>query len=179
MLTATQPSTEAQPYTLRAPTPADGAAIHALIKACPPLDLNSTYVYLLLGHHFSDSCVVAEQQGRIAGFVSGYVPPNQPDTFFVWQVAVHDSARGHGLGRFMLRHVLGSARAKSIRFLETTVSPSNKASRRMFAALAQSCDAELRELPLFGRELFGADAHEDEKLLRIGPIQEERLQPSP
>ena len=44
---------------LRPPTPADGAALHALIRNSPPLDLNSCYAYLLHGLHFADTCVLA------------------------------------------------------------------------------------------------------------------------
>src|SRR5690606_23753072 len=92
--------------SLRRPIPEDGAAVHALIASSPPLDVNSTYAYLLLCHHFRETCVVAELNGRLVGFISGYIPPTQPDTFFVWQVAVHSQVRGSGLGTSMLRYLL-------------------------------------------------------------------------
>lgn len=156
---------------LRRPSLEDGAAIHALIQSAPPLDVNSTYAYLLLCHHFRDTCVVAERAGRVVGFISGYIPPAQPDTFFVWQVAVHADARGSGLGNSMLRHLLQSQRSAHIRYLDTTVSPSNQASRAMFARLARDLETVLSEQPLFEQALFGDGAgHEDEMLLRIGPF---------
>jgi len=156
---------------LRVPTLQDGAAVHALIEASPPLDVNSTYAYLLLCHHFADTCVVAESNGKVVGFISGYLPPAQSDTFFVWQVAVHADARGRGLGFSMLAHLLERPAAKHVRYLDTTVSPSNQASRAMFARLARSLETALSESPMFGRALFGEGAgHEDEMLLRIGPF---------
>lgn len=156
---------------LRRPTLQDGAAIHALIESSPPLDVNSTYAYLLLCHHFRDTCVVAEVDGKLFGFISGYLPPTQPDTFFVWQVAVHSDARGRGLGVSMLRYLLQQYRAGHIRYLDTTVSPSNQASRAMFARLARDLETVLSEQPLFPKALFGDSAgHEDEMLLRIGPF---------
>ncbi len=156
---------------LRRPALHDGAAIHALISQSPPLDLNSTYAYLLLCHHFRDTCVVAEINGKIVGFISGYLPPAQPDTFFVWQVAVHSDARGRGLGTSMLRYLLQPQDTGHIQYLDTTVSPSNQASRAMFARLARDLGAVLSEQPLFPKALFGKGAgHEDEMLLRIGPF---------
>ncbi|MCK9511933.1 MAG: diaminobutyrate acetyltransferase [Pigmentiphaga sp.] len=167
-MTTTATHTE---MVLRPPTIADGAAIHALIKACPPLDLNSAYAYLLLCHHFADTCVVAERSGTIVGYVSGYVPPAQPDVFFIWQVAVHERGRGLGLGQGMLRHLLERPAASRSRYVETTVSPSNGPSRAMFQRLAASLGTALQETALFTTDMFGPGAaHEDETLLRIGPF---------
>src|SRR5699024_6622856 len=84
-------------HVLRQPTRHDGYAIQQLISQCPPLDLNSVYTYLLLGEHFTRTCVVAEAAEGIDGFISAYVHPQQSDTLFVWQVAVHERARGLGL----------------------------------------------------------------------------------
>lgn len=156
---------------LREPQVADGAAIHALIRACPPLDLNSTYAYLLLCHHFAATSVVAEQNGQIIGYISAYLPPPQPDTLFIWQVAVHAQGRGQGLGQRMLRHLLDRPAARHVSFLETTVSPSNGPSRAMFQSLAKTLGAAVQETPLFTQHMFGPEGqHEDETLIRIGPF---------
>ncbi|ALM83765.1 diaminobutyrate acetyltransferase [Bordetella sp. N] len=159
-------------HNLRRPRPADGAALHRLIAECPPLDLNSVYAYLLLCEHFPDTCVVAESAGgSIDGFISAYIPPASPDTLFIWQVAVHERARGHGLAGAMLRHLLGRPGLVHIRQLETTVGPDNQPSRRTFSGLASSLGAHIAEQPLFGKQLFGhGDDHDDEMLLRIGPF---------
>ena len=148
----------------------DGAAIQQLIQDAPPLDVNSTYAYLLLCLHFRDTCVVAERNGQLAGFISAYVPPRQSDVLFVWQVAVHPSARGQRLGAAMLTELLARDAAVPVRVVETTVSPDNAASRRMFARLADDLRAPLTEQALFPPELFGGADHDDERLLRIGPF---------
>ena len=44
--------------TLAVPAVGDAKAIHALVGSCPPLDLNSTYAYLLLCAHFAETCVI-------------------------------------------------------------------------------------------------------------------------
>jgi len=157
---------------LRRPGRSDAAGVHRLVADCPPLDLNSVYAYLLLCEHFRDTCVVACHGKRIDGFVSAYVPPGRPDLLFIWQVAVHGRARGQSLGKAMLRELLARPALQSIRHLETTVGPTNQASRRMFAGLARELGTCSIEEPLFDRTLFGADEHEDEMLLKIGPFGE-------
>ena len=152
------------------PSASDAAAVHALIDECKPLDLNSTYAYLLLCHHHSDTCVVAKVSDKVVGFISGYLLPRDPQVFFVWQVAVHPRARGLQLGARMLRHLIKRESAAATRFMETTVSPSNEASRRMFQRFADEAGARVEEEMLFDRDVFGAEEHEEEALLKIGPF---------
>lgn len=157
------------------PSATDAAAVHALIEQCKPLDLNSTYAYLLLCHHFAKTCVVTRRANSIVGFISGYILPDDSQTFFVWQVAVHPDARGTRLGARMLRHLLARETASSTRYMETTVSPSNTASRRMFKRFADSIDAPITEQMLFDRRAFGNEEHEEEVLLKIGPFDAGRV----
>lgn len=157
-------------FVLRAPSEKDGARIHQLIQACPPLDVNSLYAYLLLTTHFSQTSLVAEQQGRIVGFVSAYIPPSKSDVLFVWQVAVHEQCRGQALGIRMLKRLLRRASLARIQYVETTVSPDNPASRAMFARVAEHYSTDLNEEAWFGTEHFGPQQHAEEPLLRIGPL---------
>jgi len=91
---------------LRHPVLEDGTAVFDLVDACKPLDLNSHYLYLLQCSHFAPTCVVATLHGEVVAWVSGYVTPNQTDTFFVWQVAVGEKARGLGLGKRLINWVV-------------------------------------------------------------------------
>lgn len=155
---------------LRPPARADGPALRDLVARCPPLDLNSVYLYLLLAEHFPDTCILAEDEDGLLGMVSGYRPPGRDDTLFVWQVAVDPRARGRGLGLDMLLGLLSRRAPSPARWVETTVGPGNRASRRLFSRLAARLGAPLDETALFDAALFGADAHEAEPLLRIGPF---------
>lgn len=157
---------------LRPPRKADAFFIHRLIEQCPPLDLNSIYTYLLLSEHYFQTCVVADGPDGLDGYISAYIPPNKPDVLFVWQVAVHERTRGQGLGRRMLLELLGRPHLASVRFIETTVGPDNAASRGMFSGLAQKLHVEVTESALFDSDLFGDSGHDDERLIRIGPLQQ-------
>lgn len=155
---------------LRRPQLADGQAVHALVRRCPPLDLNSSYSYFLLCSHHADTCVVAEQDGALAGFLSAYRLPQAPHTLFVWQVAVDAAARGRGLAGRLLEELLARPSCAGVRFIETTVAPSNRASRRVFERFAAQRSAPWQEKVFLARAHFGNEAHDDEILLRIGPL---------
>lgn len=156
--------------TLRHLQRGDGAALHDLVAACPPLDLNARYAYLLLCEHFAQTSVVAEADGKLAGAITAYVPPEQPNTLFVWQVAVAESQRGRGLGRRMLQYLLDHCiKQRGLRWMETTISPGNEASHRLFTGFALQHDAGCSIATLFAAEDFGASGHEEERLYKIGP----------
>jgi len=161
---------ETKELVLREPCISDGARICALVESCKPLDRNSAYCYLLLCHHFAHTCMVAESAGKIVAFLSGYRPPDREGVFFVWQVAVAPSMRGRGLGKRLLREVLKRPALISCRFLETTITPSNDASRRLFSSLARDLEARCAVSSCFSDEDFGGEDHEAEHLFRIGPF---------
>jgi len=157
---------------LRKPHPDEGQAIHQLIKQSPPLDLNSSYSYYLLTRHFADTCVVAEHHGQLVGFVSAYVRPDAPNTLFVWQVVVDDSQRGKGLAGLMLTSLLARPECSDVMYVESTVNPSNHASRRLFERFAEQHNFPLQESLFLDEGQFGDAAHEPEIMLSIGPLQQ-------
>lgn len=154
----------------RKPNVKDAAKIHALIKACKPLDLNSVYCYLLLCQHFTDTCVVAEDKGEIIAFLSGYRLPSDPKVFFAWQVAVDARVRGGGIGKRLLREVLQRTVCQDCHFLETTITLSNTASWHLFRSIARDLEAQSEEKEYFSNVLFGEEDCDTEYLLRIGPF---------
>lgn len=161
---------DAAPITLRAPTAEDGAAVYELIAQCPPLDTNSMYCNLLQSSHFSDTSVAAELDEDIVGFISGYVLPKQPDTLFIWQVAVGEKARGQGLASRMLRDILQRPACQQVKYIETTITPDNRASWALFESLANKLSAQLNHSVMFDRQQHFAGQHETEMLVKIGPI---------
>jgi len=169
----TASSITASSITLRNPEIRDGAALHALVAACPPLDLNSCYAYLLIAHHHAATSVVADSGDPcepLAGAITAYVPPAQADTLFVWQVAVAAQSRGQGLAQRMLQFCFDQSDAT---WLETTISPDNQASQQLFTRWAERNGAGVTRMPLFSASHFGEGMHEDEHLYRIGPLARE------
>ncbi|MFT6589175.1 MAG: L-2,4-diaminobutyric acid acetyltransferase [Rhodoferax sp.] len=165
-----QPNFNAGQLTLRQPLRSDGSALHALIANCPPLDLNSVYAYLLLCLHHPQTSVVAELDGILVGTVTAYIPPQQPDTLFVWQVAVAPQMRGQKLAPRMLQHLVQACiTPRQLRWMETTISPSNRPSHQLFTNFSLQHDAGCSITPLFAAEDFGESGHEEERLYKLGP----------
>lgn len=158
------------PLRFRGPVAGDGPAVWRLIGSCPPLDVNSRYAILLQCTHFADTCVMAERDGDILGWISGHRPPSEPDAIFVWQVAVSKEARGRGLGKDLLDALLERPGVQGSRRLIATVSPSNATSRRMFAGLAARRGLSMDVRPHFERDRHFGGTHEAEHLISIGPL---------
>ncbi|MCE9650977.1 MAG: diaminobutyrate acetyltransferase [Parvibaculum sp.] len=161
---------EAAALNFRAPRPEDGPAVSALIRECPPLDVNSAYCNLLQCLHFADTCVVAERNGKMVGWISAYRPPAEPERIFVWQVAVHEHARGLGLGRRMLDALLDRPASRGATTLITTITEANDASWALFGSFARRHGADIHRRPLFDRDVHFAGAHDTELLVSIGPL---------
>lgn len=154
--------------TLRPPTREDASDMWRL--ASQAVDTNSSYSFLMLVEYLADTCAVAvDDRGTTAGFVTGFRLPNDPETLFVWQVAVADTHRGIGLGTQLLRAVAERPAIPRLRFLEATVTPDNEASASLFRKFARDRDTECREEDLFETEDFPGE-HDAEVRFRVGPF---------
>jgi L-2,4-diaminobutyric acid acetyltransferase len=174
-LTNAGPPSNVEQTVLRPPTPDDAPELWRLARDSGGLDLNSPYAYVLAGHHFAGTSIVAETAEGLAGFVYAYPPPSEPGTVFVWQVTVAADHRGRGLARQMLHAVIARARRLGSTRLTATVTPSNDASRRLFTAVAHDVGATYDEQPWIPADHFPAEAgggieHEPEQLIAIEPI---------
>lgn len=156
--------------TFRCPIAEDGYPVHQLIAACPPLDTNSAYCNLLQCTHFSKTCVIAELNNQVVGWVSGYIEPDNSHTLFIWQMAVSEQARGQSLARKMLQHLLNRSVCRNIEYIETTITVDNAASRGVFNRLAGRLKCELNESEFFTRDKHFGGQHDDERLIRLGPF---------
>lgn len=164
-----RPQTDEE-ISLRIPVPEDGAPVHNLIRKSAFLDDNSLYCYLVLCTHFSSTSVVATMGDDVVGVVTGYIPPEQPDVLFVWQVAVDTVAQKRGLAGRMLRHMLDRDACRQVRYVETTVTKDNQASRAMFNSLARKLECDIEEDLMFDRQRHFLNLHDSEYRLRIGPF---------
>ncbi|MEU1055202.1 diaminobutyrate acetyltransferase [Streptomyces sp. NPDC005876] len=158
------------------PEVADGAALWRIARDSKVLDLNSSYSYLLWCRDFAATSAVARaENGEAVGFVTGYVRPDRPDTLFIWQVAVDTAYRGRGLAAALLDGLVARTVAEqALTTLETTISPDNLPSRRLFTSFAERHGAAVEREVLFDAGLFPDGPHEPEVLYRIGPLSSAR-----
>lgn len=155
----------------RPPIASDGAAMWSLTQSTGVLDLNSPYAYMLIGEHFAATSALAIADERVAGFVSAYIPPQKPNTLFVWQIGVDSDFRGQGIALGLLDYLLDSDACANIQHIETTITPDNIASRKLFERLATNRHIAITESPdYFSADYFPGEGHLAESLFRLGPL---------
>lgn len=151
------------------PSKKDAQKIYKLVKSTKVLDVNSEYLYLLQTTHFRDICSVATYEDKVIGFVSGYMIPNEPNTLFIWQVAVDSDFRGNDLARRLIMDII-QREDLNVNYLHTTVSPSNNSSIRVFEKVANHYETQMNSMEFFEASDF-TNQHEEEVLYKIGPFK--------
>ncbi|ELS52265.1 diaminobutyrate acetyltransferase [Streptomyces viridochromogenes] len=154
------------------PAVADGAALWRIARDSKALDLNSSYSYLLWCRDFAGTSAVArDERGEPVGFVTGYVRPERPHALLVWQVAVDGAYRGRGIAARLLDGLVARVGGEyGITSVETTITPGNTASERLFGSFAERHGARVEREVLFDTGLFPDGSHDPEVLYRIGPL---------
>lgn len=147
-------------------TPADGAEMWALADESS-LDSNSPYAYIMWGDHFGGTSRVARDAAGVVGFVMAFRPPEKHDALFVWQVGVAPRARKTGLATRLIEEVWEAN--DGLRYLESTVTPNNVASERLFRSFAERHAVGVETTEHYGEDLFPVGGHEAEIRFRIGP----------
>lgn len=143
-----------------------------VVKESKVLDVNSSYSYLMWGKYFNKSSIVAELDGKVIGFITGFVQPNAPDTLFIWQVAVDYIHRGKGLATKLVEKLLKQMEKSNICYLEATVTPSNIPSSNLFKGIAKKQKTKCEIFECFSKEQFPDPSHEVEMTYRIGPLKQ-------
>lgn len=159
----------------RKPDAEDGAGIWELIAACKPLDENSMYCNLIQCDHFRDTCILAEMDGKPIGWISGYVLPGDAESFFVWQVAVSEKARGLGLAKRMLEQLLAREECRSVTRMQTTITKDNDASWALFRSFADMQDGELDHEAHFDSDTHFQGEQDTEHMVTIRLPQSDDL----
>lgn len=148
--------------------PEDGPTIAALVRACGVLDPNSTYAYVLLADRFGDHGVVAEEDGALLGFVTGFRDPRRPELLFLWQVGVAAAARGRGLAKRLLEAFASLEANRSATALETTIAVGNEPSEALFRSFAEARGASFEQVSEYPSAWL--DGHPTERVVRISPL---------
>lgn len=165
------PDSKNHSITFRHPTLEDASDICRIVVDSQVLDVNSCYMYLLLCRDFSNTCLVAEKNSQIIGFVTGYRPPERHDTLFIWQIAIDQSMRNRGLAKNLLTELVKSQIKSGVAYVEATVASTNIASRTLFESFAIRFNAILVQTDCFLESHFPSTGnHEAEPLIRIGPL---------
>ncbi|WP_112477962.1 diaminobutyrate acetyltransferase [Vibrio variabilis] len=166
-LVETETDQNEQLWRLQAPSAEDGLMVNKLVAQTEALDDNSTYCNFLQAIHFHDTSIAAFYKGRLAGFVSGYLKPNQPNTLFIWQVVVDRDFRGQGVAKKMLSRLLDRDSLDSINAIETTITEDNLASWSLFRGIERERGQAGNVSVFLDQDVHFEGQHETEHLYRI------------
>jgi ribosomal protein S18 acetylase RimI-like enzyme len=95
--------------TWRGAEPTDAAAVAKAIDDWWPGKHMVHAVCPQLFEHFGDTCVVAEREGALVGFLVGFVSQRMPGTGYVHYAGVRPDCRGLGIGQEMYRRFTEAA----------------------------------------------------------------------
>ncbi|WP_313614104.1 diaminobutyrate acetyltransferase [Agrobacterium sp.] len=155
---------------IRRPVAEDGVAVWTLIQSTSALDDNSLYCNLLQCTHFASTSAIAMRDDQVVGWVSGYIPPENADTLFIWQIGIADEARGSGLAKRLILNVLARPSSRHVRFVACTITQDNSPSWALFSSLARCLSASMSQQDHFCRDDHFGGTHESERAVTIGPF---------
>lgn len=144
--------------TLRSYEPHDFAALHKIDKACfpPGISYSKTTLRYFLTLPSAD-CVVAEENGRIAGFV---VSEENPPLAHIITLDVAEKERRRGVGTALLQQLEANLAARGVRSILLETATDNEAAVAFWKTHGYRIEATLKRYYL-GR----TDAYEMRKIL--------------
>jgi len=91
--------------------------------------------------HFTGTSWVAEgPDGRIAGFLVGFVSPDHPDTGYVHMIATNPNLRKSGLGRHLYERFFEDVRGRGVTRVKAVTWPGNRISVAFHTSLGFRVD---------------------------------------
>ena len=105
----------------------------------------------LFFEHFTDTSFAAERDGKLAGFLAGFMSQSRPGEAYIHFVGVDPAERGSGLGRLLYEAFFQAAEARGCILVRAITSPVNRGSvafhQRMGFQLEPG-DAEVDGIPV-------------------------------
>ena len=122
--------------TFRRPTEADYEAISLVIDDWwGGRQLDHLLPRLWLQHFTGTSWLAETADGRLAGFLIGFLSPDKPDVAYCHLVAANPNLRRRGLGRALYERFFDDARAGRRSVVSAITWPANRASLAFHRAL--------------------------------------------
>ncbi|WP_304508617.1 GNAT family N-acetyltransferase [Anaerotignum sp.] len=113
----------------------------------------NNYIYWMLGKYFPSTCLVAEENGQVLGYI-GALLSAEKRKIFIWQIAVKSEERGRQIGRKLLQSVLLTAGDMGIMQLEIAINDKNSSCRHMVEKLVQDLQGTITEKERYQDEGF-------------------------
>lgn len=106
--------------------------VYDFVSHCKPLENYAEHFYKIMFRYFGNSCLVAEFNDKIVGFVMGFRSQVDNEKFFLWQIGVFSYHRGQEIGKMLLDEFEKAGKNLGCKRVEVTVDPNNPASQKLF-----------------------------------------------
>ena len=82
----------------------------------------------LFFEHFTDTSFAAERDGKLVGFLAGFISQSRPGEAYIHFAGVDPAQRGSGLGRLLYETFFQAAQARGCVLVRAVTSPVNRGS---------------------------------------------------
>jgi len=121
-----------QPIRIREAGEKDFLEVHKFVSDCKPLENYAEHFYKIMLRYFGSTCLIAEYENSIVGFLMGFRSQNQEGTYFFWQIGVSPKMQGMGIGPLLLEKAEAKCRQTGCKRIELTIDPENSHSQKLF-----------------------------------------------
>lgn len=105
--------------------------------------------------HFTGTSWIAEtDDGRLAGFLVGFVSPDHPDEAYVHMVATNPNLRKRGVARELYEAFFADVAARGVRRVKAITWPGNRVSVEFHRAIGFRVDDGPGSAPIYGTPAF-------------------------
>jgi len=155
--------------TFRRPVETDYPAISAVIDDWwGGRQLDHLLPRLWLQHFTGTSWLAETGDGRLAGFLIGFLSPDHPDVAYCHLVATNPNLRRRGLGRALYERFFDDARAGGRRTVTAITWPANRSSVTFHRALGFVVQGGPQSQNLYGTPaLAGYDFEREDRALLV------------
>lgn len=156
-----------EPVRFRRPTEADHRPVVDLVDEWWGGQRVHHLLPRLWFRHFSGTSWIAEDSdGRLAGFLVGFLSPDHPHEAYALLVAVNPNLRRKGIGRALYERFFEDLRARGASRVSTTAWPDNRPAVAFHRALGFSVEAGLGTRPVHGIPAYpDYDGDRDDRVL--------------
>ena len=127
------------------------------------------YLPRLWLQHFTGTSWVAEgPDGRLAGFLIGFISPDHPDRAHVHMIATDPNRRRRGIGRELVRRFSSDVAAAGVRRVTAVTWPGNRTSLSFHRGIGFRVDDGPGSTPIYGTPAFpDYDYDRDDRVVLI------------
>jgi ribosomal protein S18 acetylase RimI-like enzyme len=113
---------------IRTAEPSDALFIQAVVQDWWGRPIESDMFSPFFLRHFRETCLVAEKDQRIAGFLIGFLSQTQKEEAYIRFVVIDPQCRNEGIGRALYENFFAVMHRQGRTTVRSVTSPTNKGS---------------------------------------------------